>query len=244
MDVVAFGTDAAKNSALMKRAAFTATSNVMDMVGRIHADIFFQDRYLINEANVKIKLVRSKDAFSIMSANDHQTVVVKSVLFVRMRKVRLSPSVVLAHAKALENATEKYPIKRVVCKTLTIPGGYRDVNHEMLFSGQLPTRLVIGWVDNGAFNGVKTKNPFTSQHFHLVEISLYSDGQQQYGMKPLTTDFTNKLYVRGFNTLFSGIGKLFKDEGNAISRESFGTLDTRCMHSISRRISEKRTTSV
>ena len=42
-------------------------------------------------------------------------------------------------------------------------------------------------------------------------------------MKPLTTDFTNNLYVRGFNTLFSGIGKLFKDEGNAISRESFGS---------------------
>jgi len=42
-------------------------------------------------------------------------------------------------------------------------------------------------------------------------------------MKQLTTDFTNKLYVRGFNTLFSRIGKLFKDEGNAISRECFGS---------------------
>jgi len=80
MDVVAFAADAAKNSGLMKRAAFTATSNVVDMIGRIHADIFFQDRYLTNEVNVKIKLVRSKDAFSIMFANDHKTVVVKSVL--------------------------------------------------------------------------------------------------------------------------------------------------------------------
>jgi len=42
-----------------------------------------------------------------MSANDHKTVVVKSVLFVR--KVELSPYVVLAHAKALDNATAKYP---------------------------------------------------------------------------------------------------------------------------------------
>jgi len=40
--------------------------------------------------------------------------------------------------------------------------------------------------DNGAFNGVKTKNPFNFQHFYLVEISVYSDGQQQYDMKPLT----------------------------------------------------------
>ena len=42
--------------------------NVVDMIGRIHADIFFQERYLVNEVNVKIKLVRSKDAFCIMSA--------------------------------------------------------------------------------------------------------------------------------------------------------------------------------
>ena len=52
---------------------------------------------------------------------------------------------------------------------------------------------------------------------------MYCDGQQQYGMKPLTTDFTSNLYVRGFNTLFSGIGKLFKDEGNAIDRAAFGS---------------------
>ena len=56
MDVVAFGADAAKNSGLMKRAAFTATSNVVDMIGRIHADISFQDRYVINEVNMKITL--------------------------------------------------------------------------------------------------------------------------------------------------------------------------------------------
>ena len=37
----------------------------------------------MNEVTVKIKLVRSKDAFCIMSANDHKAVIVKSVLSVR-----------------------------------------------------------------------------------------------------------------------------------------------------------------
>ena len=120
-DTVAFGGDAARNSGLMKRATFTATSNVVDMIGRMHADIFFPCRYLINEVNVKIKLLRSKDAFSLMSANDRKMVVLKSVLF--KRKVRLSPSVVLDHAKVLENAAAKYLIRRVACKTMTIHGG-------------------------------------------------------------------------------------------------------------------------
>ena len=92
-----------------------------------------------------------------------------------------------------------------------------DVNHEKLFSGQIPTRIVVGLVRNDAFNKHTTLNPFNFQHFNLSEISVYSDGQQQHGIKPLTLDFANQLFVRGFNTLFSGTGKLFRDEGNALT---------------------------
>ena len=90
-----------------------------------------------------------------------------------------------------------------------------------LFSGQIPTRIVIGLVRNDAFNGSTTRNPFNFQNFRLKEISVYSDEQQQHGIKPLTIDFDHSLYVRGFNTLFSGTGKVFRDEGNALDRKNF-----------------------
>ena len=218
MDVVDFAENA-RNSGLYKRSRFTHTSHVVDMMGRLHADMFFQDRYLLNEVHVKIKLVRSRNSFCLMSADEFKVKVENAIMFVR--KVKLSPSVFLAHAKALENATAKYPIRRVVCKTVTVPNGFRDVSHEKLFSGQLPTRIVIGLVGNEGFNGAFTRNPFNFRHFNLMEISVYSDGQQQYGIKPLTTDFANDLYVRAYNTLFSGTGKVFKDEGNGLDRTSF-----------------------
>jgi len=138
--------------------------------------------------------------------------------------------VFLAHAKALENSTAKYPINRVVCKTLTILNAVMDVNQEKLFSGQIPTRSVIGLVRNDAFNGSTTRNPFNYQNFRLKEISVYSDGQQQHGIKPLTIDFDHSLYVRGFNTLFSGTGKVFRDECNARIERTFPAV-TRCMRS-------------
>ena len=92
---------------------------------------------------MKIKLVRSKDAFCLMGAAGTKLVVTHASLFVR--KVKLSPSVFLGHDKALENSTAKYPIKRMVCKTFAIPQNYLDVNHEKLFSGQLPTRIVVAF---------------------------------------------------------------------------------------------------
>jgi len=128
MDSVTF--DAHANSGLVTRRSFTTRANAVDMIGRIHADLFLQNRYLLNEVKVKIKLTRSTDTFCTMSpsVNASKVQIISAIMFVR--KVKLSPSVFLAHAKALENATAKYPINGVVCKTLTIQRAVLDVNHE------------------------------------------------------------------------------------------------------------------
>ena len=42
-----------RNYGLQKRASFTDRGATVDMIGRIHSDIFFQDRYMLNEVNVK-----------------------------------------------------------------------------------------------------------------------------------------------------------------------------------------------
>ena len=84
------------------------------MMGRLHADLFFQERFMLNEVGVKIKLIRSRDAFCLMGAAFRVRIIHASMF---VRKFKLMPSVFLAHAKTLENGTAKYPIRRVVCKT-------------------------------------------------------------------------------------------------------------------------------
>jgi len=216
MDAITF--DDAGNSGLAQRRALTAESREFDMMGRIHGDIFYQNRYLLNEIGLKIKLVRSKDTFCLMGTTA-KVKIVHASLFVR--KVKLTPSVFLAQAKALENGTAKYPIKRVICKSFAIPQNYLDASHENLYSGQLPSRIVIGLVDNRAFNGNRERNPFNFQHFNLSEISLYLDGQQQHALKPIQPNFANGLYIRAYNTLFAGTGKLTHVEGLFVSREDY-----------------------
>ena len=90
MDSVNVGDNAAlRNDGLMKRRAIGSESREFDMMGRLHADIFFQDRYILNEIGVKIKLIRSKNAFCVMGAG--KAVITHASLFVR--KVKLMPSV-------------------------------------------------------------------------------------------------------------------------------------------------------
>jgi len=99
---------------------------------------------------------------------------------------------------------------------------YLDVSHEKLLSSQLPTRVAIGRVRNRTFNGHTERNPFNFQHFNLSEIALYLDVQQQHAIRPIQPDYEHGQYIRAYDTLFTGTGKLSKDEGLFITREDYG----------------------
>ena len=209
-----------KNGGLAARASFTAESREVDLIGRLHTEIFFQSRYMLNEVNVKIKLTRSRDSFCLMWSGDQAFKVVITSAALLVRKVKVSPSVYLAHAKTLESGMAKYPIRRVICKAFTIPSGFLDASVERVFTSQLPARLVIACVDNRAYNGDKSRNPFNFQHFSLSELAVYLDGQL-HGVKPVTLDFANSQYITAYTGLFSGTGKFTRDEGNGLDRSDF-----------------------
>ena len=209
------------NLGLKKRYAFTKGSKVVDMFGAIHSDIFFQEKYLLNGVTMKLKLNKSKDEFCLMAGdvNIKYKVVLKNVsLFVR--KVKVNPAVSLGHARALEKATAKYPIRRVVTKMMSIPIGNMSFVQDHIFLGQLPKKIIIGCVRNTAFNGSYTENPYNFDHFGLNFLAVYLDGEQ-IPYKPLKPNFVSSQYIRAYHTLFSGTGKANHDEGNAISRDDY-----------------------
>ena len=92
------------------------------MMTRLHVDLFLQITFLLNGVNVKIRLIRSKYAFKLMAGGqspDYKVQIVDAVLFAR--KAVLSPTLQMAHIKALEKRTAKYPIRPVDCKVYSIP---------------------------------------------------------------------------------------------------------------------------
>ena len=49
-----------------------------DMMGRLHADLFFQERFMLNEVGVKIKLIRSRDTFCLIGAASRVSIILDS----------------------------------------------------------------------------------------------------------------------------------------------------------------------
>ena len=129
------------NAGYTKRKTIAAQSHEFDMMGRLHLDMSFQSRYVLNGIEIKYWLIIAKDSFCLDGNSDQaeNKVSLKEVsLF--CRKVKPNPSIQLAHAKALQHGTAKYPLQRVEVKTFPIPQGNRSFSKESLLLGQLPTQ--------------------------------------------------------------------------------------------------------
>ena len=95
------------NTGLVERRRYIAESRIVEMMGRLHVDLFLQDRFLIKGVSVNIRLVRSKDAFSLMAGGQnpvYKVQIVDAVLFAR--KAVLSSTVQMAHIKTLEKDSQ------------------------------------------------------------------------------------------------------------------------------------------
>ena len=91
-------------------------------MGKLHLDLFCQEKYLLNKVEMKIKLRRSRDVFALTGVIDTFKIKIKDIsLFVR--KVQLSPNIRMGHVKALEKTSSKYHIRRVEVKVDTVPRG-------------------------------------------------------------------------------------------------------------------------
>jgi hypothetical protein len=77
------------------------------MMGKLHLDLFSQDKYLLNHVDLKIKLRRSRDAFALVVDAANYKIKIKEMAL-HVRKVQLGPAVRMGHVKALEKTNCKY----------------------------------------------------------------------------------------------------------------------------------------
>lgn len=187
------------------RNAKTENSKVTDLIGPLHIDLASQPKLLLNGVNVRIKLERNKTIFSLIGSADNYKINVQSAsLFVR--KVSVSPSVILGHEKALLQGVVKIPIRRVEIKTFALPSGIQSTTIANAFIGQLPSRIILGLVSNAAYNGSITKNPFNFANYNLNYLCILNDGQM-IPAKPLQPNFDKSLYGRSYLSLFTDLDR-------------------------------------
>ena len=154
------------NAGLRERYVFSKTSGTIEMAGPIFSDVFRSERLLLSFVDLKVILNRSTNEFCLMASEDDVDYRVKLMdVYLKIRKVKVSPSVSVAHEIALKKGPAIYPIRRVECKSFVIPAGNPSLRKDNLFNGLVPKSFVFGLVTSEAFNGAYKQNPYNFQNF-------------------------------------------------------------------------------
>lgn len=135
-----------QNDGLRERHKAIDTSKKLVLMDRLHIDLFQQEKFLPNGVDVRLRFNRAKPQFYMMTValSSGKVPIQSIVMWVP------TPAILNAINQRLNSKTVKYPLRRVEVKTFTIATGSQSKITDHLFQGQMPKRVLIGFVENAA----------------------------------------------------------------------------------------------
>lgn len=206
------------NSGYSKRRKLFALSAEVELTGRLFLDIASQSRYILNDTPMTITLTRSSDEFFLLCPNASASTPIKGKVklldaMLIIRKHTPYASVIFSHQKLLEEGKKaKYPYVNSSIKYFTIPKGVQSFLDEDVFTGKIPSRLVVGMVLNKAFIGDLKCNPFKFEHFDVSYVNVMVNNHP-CPTRPLPFDFTKDQVIHGYYLLNKCMSKVNKEQG-------------------------------
>lgn len=206
-----------------RRESFKSDS-VIEIMGKIHGDLFNQDRYLLNNVDLRISLSLEKPEFYIMEEDDGNASIQIMDATLYMDHITLNPSVLVAQQMVLQKTEAIYPYTRVEVKTYTVPANSMNISLDNIVIGQLPNLLVFCMVDNDAYTGKRSKNPFNFKHNNMSSFFMSVNGVQ-VPSQAIEMDFSTDppQSTRAYNTLFKSTGVHWFDKGNQITKQLYNS---------------------
>ena len=204
-------------------------SKPFSLYGRIHGSIFNSDRLLLNGVPLHLIFSRAPNNFSLMGSQARAAVAAQpnavppvaavpalvaadprlnlTDVSVFVRKVKLSPNLLNAHARALRLSKAIYPIKRSLVKVVNLPANQSTFVLDNVIMGQMPSKLLIGFVTNNAYSGDLYLNPLKFSHNDLNYLTVHINGES-FPKIPYEPDFQDATlkYEREFFDFLLNIG--------------------------------------
>ena len=165
MDISA---DPVLNTGLGTRSEWTKRSKTVELQGKIHSDLFNQEKLILNGVDLTVKLHRHKPEFCSLSAGitpAYKSIIVDAILYVT--KIELTPSAFNAINTVLNDKNAQYASTRTTPKVFTVPGGQQSQPIDNAFLGEIPKRIAVCMMDNDSYNGNYKKNPINFKNYTI-----------------------------------------------------------------------------
>lgn len=213
--------DATRRSMISADGSDKKIGKSLELAGKLHLDIFNQDKSIIGGSTMKIKMIPHKPTFYLnIEGTSIEAEVEFEEAFLEVHRSKINEAVVIAHNEALKVSPAKYPINRCELKQFSITKGSLDAFIDNAIVGQLPRRLYVGLVKNTAFHGSYKNDPFYFEHANINYIVCHYNSQQ-FPSKAYKPDFSKNKYIREFLGLYETANQLYGQANLGITRDQY-----------------------
>ena len=193
-----------KNEGFKKRAEMFCGTHYFHFTVKLRTDLANVDQYLQPGVALKFELERNTDTFALMSdcGSDSKYEFHIKDTSIELDKLTPTENYSKHFMKGISRENLYYPYDKNTIQTYNFSKDANDLSVFNLFhTDKLPTFLVFGMVEDDAFNGVLTKNPFNFKKFDLGEFHLTVNGVM-IPSKPIKVNISNgdyhKMYCNDF----------------------------------------------
>lgn len=192
----------------------------LELMGALQLGFLQQSKYLLPNVNITLKMTKSKPEFYLMNFGNDSVKIEMDEIILYVRRVFVLPAVISAHENGLKTQNAIYPMQKTNINSYTLSKGSMSDSREILTGADIPKLIVIGFVENSAYNGDWRKSPYNFQHFNLSFLSLLRNGESIPG-PPLQMDFKNGVSLRAYMSMIQNLEYFIKDDSNGITKEDF-----------------------
>lgn len=200
--------DATINKGLVKRSAYFGTYT-QDLIGKLHSELFNQERYLINGVEVKVKLTLAKPKFFLQSNMKKDSKPVEYKIKIKDARmyvpyVHLSETTMEEINETLEDKPAVYEVKRILTKSIPVNAKTKEHQIDDISKGRLPNKIIAGFISTKAKQGEFKTSPFVFYPYKLKKIELKINGMP-YSKRALTPDYATNDYTKTYMNLFESL---------------------------------------
>ena len=185
----------------------------LQLSGKIHSDLFQQEKPLLTGVPVFIRLTRARTAlsFTAVDASKLPKVAIRNPRLL-IRKFEMTPAYSNALAKQLLTSNAMYHIERVSMRQLTLNHNAQFAVWNNVTQGQIPKVMILGFVSSTARAGTHDTSPFNFHHYDLMGIYAEVSGKI-FPSNSYDLNFTTNNSLQAYNDLFDTLGRLNESTG-------------------------------
>ena len=168
-----------KNDGFKKRSELFCTANYFHFSVKLRIDLANIDQFLQPGVQLRFEIERNSDAFALLSdvGDDVTFEFEMKDSTIEFDKMIPTPDYMNHFEKNILQEPLIYSYDKSQIHYFPYPANVNDLSiYSMFHTDKLPSYLVFGLVDNDAFDGSVSKNPYNFKHFDLKEFYLLVNG--------------------------------------------------------------------